>query len=83
MEKSNDDRPRPLKERRNYYDSENRPVPRAPRRDAGRPASNGETPAGYRRPEIGAWVRVGQTDGRVARYTETGFAVDFQPKLAR
>ncbi|WP_375436419.1 23S rRNA (guanosine(2251)-2'-O)-methyltransferase RlmB [uncultured Hymenobacter sp.] len=51
MEKSNDDRPRPLKERRNYYDSENRPVPRASRRDSGRPASSGETPAGYRRPE--------------------------------
>ncbi|HEX8427789.1 23S rRNA (guanosine(2251)-2'-O)-methyltransferase RlmB [Hymenobacter sp.] len=51
MEKSNDDRPRPLKERRTYYDSENRPVPRAPRRDAGRPAANEDTPGGYRRPE--------------------------------
>nr|WP_311181727.1 TrmH family RNA methyltransferase [Hymenobacter volaticus] len=51
MEKSNDDRPRPLKERRTYYDSENRPVPRAPRRDTGRPGSNDEAPSGYRRPE--------------------------------
>ncbi|WP_317258912.1 23S rRNA (guanosine(2251)-2'-O)-methyltransferase RlmB [Hymenobacter tibetensis] len=51
MEKSNDDRPRPLKERRSYYDSENRPVPRAPRREAGRAAASGETPGGYRRPE--------------------------------
>ncbi|WP_022822280.1 23S rRNA (guanosine(2251)-2'-O)-methyltransferase RlmB [Hymenobacter norwichensis] len=54
MEKSNDDRPRPLKERRNYYDSENRPVPRTPRPGASRPsrsASEGETPGGYRRPE--------------------------------
>ena len=54
MEKSKDDRPRPLKERRTYFDSENRPVPRAPRRDSGRdasrPAPSGETPAGYRRP---------------------------------
>ena len=52
MEKSNDDRPRPLKERRNYYDSENRPVPRTPRRDVSRdtsrPTPDGETPAGYR-----------------------------------
>ncbi|WP_307788523.1 23S rRNA (guanosine(2251)-2'-O)-methyltransferase RlmB [Hymenobacter telluris] len=54
MEKSNDDRPRPLKERRTYYDAENRPVPRAPRPGTNRPSrsgSDGETPAGYRRPE--------------------------------
>jgi 23S rRNA (guanosine2251-2'-O)-methyltransferase len=54
MEKSNDDRPRPLKERRNYYDSENRPVPRTPRSGTNRPSrsdSDGETPNGYRRPE--------------------------------
>lgn len=30
------------------------------------------------RPPIGAWLRVGQTYGRVARYLEDGFAVDFQ-----
>ena len=31
-----------------------------------------------RRPELGAWVRVGQTYGRVSRYLADGFAVDFQ-----
>ena len=30
------------------------------------------------RPPIGAWLRVGQTYGRVARYLDDGFAVDFQ-----
>ena len=30
------------------------------------------------RPSIGAWVRVGQTYGRVSRYLEDGFAIDFQ-----
>ena len=30
-----------------------------------------------KRPDIGAWVRVGQTYGRVSRYLENGFAVDF------
>jgi hypothetical protein len=29
-------------------------------------------------PPIGAWVRIGQTYGRVARYLPQGFAVDFQ-----
>jgi hypothetical protein len=29
------------------------------------------------RPDIGAWVRIGQTYGRVSRYLEDGFAVDF------
>jgi hypothetical protein len=32
------------------------------------------------RPPIGAWVRVGQTYGRVARYLEDGFALDFQTR---
>ena len=32
------------------------------------------------RPPIGAWVRVGNTYGRVARYLEVGFAVDFEPR---
>jgi hypothetical protein len=31
-----------------------------------------------KRPELGAWVRVGQTYGRVSRYLDEGFAVDFQ-----
>lgn len=31
-------------------------------------------------PLIGAWVRVGNTYGRVARYIEGGFAVDFEPR---
>jgi hypothetical protein len=30
------------------------------------------------RPDIGAWVRLGQTYGRVSRYLEDGFAIDFQ-----
>ncbi len=30
-----------------------------------------------RKPEIGAWVRIGQTYGRVSRYLPDGFAVDF------
>jgi PilZ domain len=32
------------------------------------------------RPPLGAWVQVGQTYGRVSRYLDDGFAVDFQPK---
>lgn len=32
------------------------------------------------RPAIGAWVRVGQTYGRVARYLSDGFALDFQAR---
>lgn len=32
-----------------------------------------------RRPDIGAWVRIGATYGRVARYVDGGFALDFQP----
>jgi 23S rRNA (guanosine2251-2'-O)-methyltransferase len=48
MEKSNDDRPRPLKPRRTFFDSENRPVPRTPRRDFG---ADSEAPGGYRRPD--------------------------------
>jgi len=51
MEKSNDDRSRPLKPRRTFFDSENRPVPRTPRRDGGRDFGNDDAPAGYRRPE--------------------------------
>jgi hypothetical protein len=31
-----------------------------------------------KRPDIGAWVRIGMTYGRVSRYLEEGFAVDFQ-----
>jgi hypothetical protein len=31
-----------------------------------------------RPPPIGAWVRIGGVHGRVARYTETGFSVDFE-----
>lgn len=31
-------------------------------------------------PSLGSWVRIGQTWGRVARYTEGGFALDFQPR---
>ncbi len=33
-----------------------------------------------RRPEIGTWVRLGRQDGRVSRYLDQGFAVDFQPR---
>jgi hypothetical protein len=32
------------------------------------------------RPAVGAWVRVGQTYGRVARYLSDGFALDFQTR---
>jgi hypothetical protein len=32
---------------------------------------------------LGGWVRVGQTYGRVARYLEDGFAVDFEARLLR
>lgn len=32
------------------------------------------------RPPIGAWVRVGAVHGRVARYFEHGFAVDFEQR---
>jgi hypothetical protein len=35
------------------------------------------------RPPIGVWVRIGMTYGRVARYFEDGFAVDFEPRPAR
>lgn len=35
------------------------------------------------RPAIGAWVRVGQTWGRVARYLNDGFALDFENRPAR
>lgn len=35
------------------------------------------------RPTLGGWVRVGQTYGRVARYLEDGFAVDFEARLLR
>lgn len=31
-------------------------------------------------PRIGSWVRVGASYGRVARYLERGFAIDFQPR---
>jgi|CXWL01.1.fsa_nt_gi hypothetical protein len=31
-------------------------------------------------PFLGAWVKVGGIYGRVARFTETGFAVDFEPR---
>lgn len=31
-----------------------------------------------RRPDLGRWVRVGATYGKVARYFEGGFAVDFE-----
>lgn len=31
------------------------------------------------RPMIGEWVRIGQQSGRVARYLDGGFAVDFRP----
>ena len=35
------------------------------------------------RPPIGVWVRIGMTYGRVARYFDDGFAVDFEPRGAR
>lgn len=34
------------------------------------------------RPPLGAWVRVGAAYGRVARYLEHGFAIDFEPRGA-
>jgi len=37
----------------------------------------GVTVRALRRPPLGAWVRVGSAYGRVARQTDTGFAVDF------
>lgn len=33
-------------------------------------------------PRVGSWVRCGASYGRVARYLERGFAVDFQPRTA-
>jgi hypothetical protein len=33
-------------------------------------------------PLIGSWVRIGNVHGRVARYTEGGFAVDFEPRTS-
>lgn len=33
-------------------------------------------------PLIGAWVRVGGVHGRVSRYVEGGFAIDFEPRGA-
>lgn len=32
------------------------------------------------RPALGAWVRVGAAHGRVTRYLEGGFAIDFAPR---
>ena len=32
------------------------------------------------RPPLGAWIRVGQTYGRVSRYLDDGFAIDFQSR---
>lgn len=34
-------------------------------------------------PPIGTWVRIGALDGRVARYFEGGFAVDFEARKPR
>lgn len=34
------------------------------------------------RPLIGAWIKVGQQIGRVARYIDGGIAVDFSPRAA-
>jgi len=31
-------------------------------------------------PRLGAWVRVGNVDGRVARFIEDGFAIDFESR---
>ncbi len=31
-------------------------------------------------PPIGAWVRIGAIDGRVSRYIEGGFAIDFEQR---
>lgn len=33
-------------------------------------------------PRVGSWVRVGASYGRVARYLERGFAIDFQPRTS-
>lgn len=33
-------------------------------------------------PRVGSWVRVGASYGRVARYLDRGFAIDFQPRSA-
>lgn len=33
-------------------------------------------------PRVGSWVRCGASYGRVARYLERGFAVDFQPRTS-
>ncbi len=33
-------------------------------------------------PRVGSWVRVGASYGKVARYLERGFAIDFQPRTA-
>ena len=62
MEKSNDDSRRPLKPRRTFFDSENRPVSRTPRRNFG---NDGAVPAGYRRPE-------GREEGRGEQRAEGG-----------
>lgn len=32
-------------------------------------------------PRIGAWVRVSNVDGRVARFTDDGFAIDFESRI--
>ncbi|NWG53746.1 MAG: PilZ domain-containing protein [Hydrogenophilaceae bacterium] len=32
-------------------------------------------------PRIGAWVRVSNVDGRVARFTDDGFAIDFESRV--
>lgn len=34
-------------------------------------------------PPIGAWVRIGAIDGRVARYIDGGFAIDFEVRSRR
>lgn len=34
------------------------------------------------RPPLGAWVRVGTAYGRIARYLDDGFAIDFEPRGA-
>src|SRR5262249_13623174 len=35
---------------------------------------------GQQRPPIGAWVRIGGVYGRVARYFDGGFGVDFEQR---
>ncbi|MBI1187298.1 MAG: hypothetical protein GC206_08215 [Alphaproteobacteria bacterium] len=32
-------------------------------------------------PRLGAWVRVSNVDGRIARFTEDGFAIDFESRI--